>query len=246
MSSIGAIGSMSSMPPMQGVHRRPDPAQLADKLFEKLDSKDQGFLQQTDFAAAFGSIASSTVSSDSTVDVEALFTQLDADSDGKLTQQEFADSVSKLAEQLDQQFQSMRMREAMGGPGGAGGPGGKPPPPPAGDEGFTEDELSSQLAEIGSSDSKRASLISNILENFDAADSDGDGKVSFREAMAFDESNRGESLKNAGGARADAASQSAAGSQDDGQLFLQIMRLMQAYSAGQRTNEATSSLSVTA
>lgn len=62
-----------------------------------------------------------------------------------------------------------------------------PPPPPVerrervpAIRGFTKDELTSQLSDIGSSDSTRSSLISNIINNFDEADTDSDGKVSFQ------------------------------------------------------------------
>ena len=59
-----------------------------------------------------------------------------------------------------------------------------PPPPPSGaqgsngaDEGFTSDELKTQLDAIGESDAKRATLINKVLNNFSAADVDGNGKV---------------------------------------------------------------------
>ncbi len=152
MSSIGSIGSASGMLAMQGMHRRPDPSQMAAQLFSKLDSTNQGYLQKTDLENAFSSISSTT-------DVEALFTRLDSDSDGKLTKQEFSDSLTKLAEQLDQQFQGMRMQQAMGGPGGMGGMP-PPPPPPPDDEGFTEEELSSQLEEIGTTEATASSATS--------------------------------------------------------------------------------------
>lgn len=233
MSSIGNLGSMGSMMAMQGMHRRPDPSQMAEKLFSKLDSANQGYLQKTDLASALGSISATT-------DVDAIFTQLDGDSDGKITQQEFSESVTKLAEQLDQQFQGMRMQQAMGGPGGPGGMGGMPPPPPPpDDEGFTEEELTSQLEEIGTTDSKRASLISNILENFEAADTDGDGKVSFQEAMAYDKAN-------ASSQTTGEATTSSATSDVDGQWMLQIMRLMQAYGIGPESEHETGAVSVTA
>ena len=84
------------------------------------------------------------------------------------------DRARALAEELDSQFDQSRMQNAMSAMGGMGS---MPPPPPENDTGFTEEELTEQLSEIGSSDSQRASLISNIVENFDAADTDGDGKV---------------------------------------------------------------------
>lgn len=243
MSSISSIGSNSSMSMMQShAMRRPDPAKMAEQLFEKLDTSGQGYLQKTDFESAFSSISSSGSSS---TDVDSLFTQLDGDSDGKVTKQEFSTALSQLSEQLDQQFQSRRMQEAMPG-GGMGGMGGMPPPPPpANDEGFTQDELSSQLEEIGSTDSARASLISNIVENFEAADTDGDGKVSFQEAMAYDQASKTSGSSDTTGTSASGTTQSTASTDDnEARVMQQIMKLMQAYMSNDRA--AQSSLSVTA
>jgi Ca2+-binding EF-hand superfamily protein len=237
MSSINSIGSSNSMAMMHGM-RRPDPAKMAEQLFDKLDTSGQGYLQKTDFESAFSSISSSGSSS---TDVDSLFTQLDGDSDGKVTKQEFSTALSQLSEQLDQQFQSGRMQEAMqmGGMGGPGGMGGMPPPPPpANDEGFSKDELNSQLEEIGSTDSKRASLISSIVENFDAADTDGDGKVSFQEAMAFDQASKTSSSSDS------SASATVSTEDSEARVMMQIMKLMQAYMTGDQA--AQSSLSVTA
>jgi Ca2+-binding EF-hand superfamily protein len=232
MSSISSIGSMASQQVMQ--HRRPDPAKMAEDLFSKLDTAGQGYLQKADFQAAFDSLSSSTSSTSSNID--SLFSQLDADSDGKVTKQEFSDTLAKLSDQLEQQFQSSRMQNAMGG-------GMPPPPPPQNDTGFTKDELSSQLNEIGSSDSKRSSLISSIVQNFEAADTNGDGKVSFQEAMAYDQKS---STSASSASSTSTASTGTASTQDsDAQLMLQIMRLLQAYGPGNEY-KASSAFSVTA
>jgi len=145
------------------------------QLFSKIDSKRQGYIEKSDLASIFQSISGSGDDSS----VEDLFSMLDSDSDGKVTEREFSTTLSKLQQQLEDQFGQMRMQQGMQG---------MPPPPPQNDEGFTQDELSAQLEEIGDSDSERASLISDIVSNFAAADSDGDGKVSFAEAMAYKQS----------------------------------------------------------
>lgn len=178
MSSINSIGSTSnaySAGMMQGM-RKPDPAAMADNLFSKLDTSGQGYIEKTDLQSAFASI------SDTETDVDSIFSQLDTDSDGKVTKDEFSNSISQLAQQLDEQYQSMRMQQGMAGMMGG------MPPPPANDTGFTKDELTSQLDEIGSTDSARSTLISSIVENFDTADTDGDGKVNASEAMAYAQS----------------------------------------------------------
>lgn len=227
MSSIGSIGSStSSMAMMQGMRpmRRPDPAEMAENLFSKLDTAGQGYIEKTDLQSAFDSISTGT-------DVDSLFTQLDTDNDGKVTKDEFSSNLSKLTEQFDQQFQDMRMEKAMQGMGGM-----PPPPPPADDEGFTKEELTAQLEAVGSTDSQRSSLISSVIENFEAADTNSDGKVSFQEAMAYQESS--------GSTSTSTASATASGEDAESQLMLQIMRLMQAYGLGAEDDNSASLLSV--
>lgn len=227
---------------MQSLRQRPDPAKMAEELFSKLDTTGQGYISKTDLQSALDiASASASSSSSSSSSADSLFSQLDADGDGKVTKQEFTDTLKKLAEQLDNQFMSMRMRGGMQA-------GGMPPPPPPsqGDNkgGFTKDELSQQLSEIGSSDSKRSDLISKIANNFDKADTDGDGKVSFKEAIAFDQSVSSPSASTSTDATA-----STANTDLDTKLMKQIMKLMQAYSIGgsaQASNNLISTLSVTA
>ena len=157
------------------------------QLFSRLDSKGQGYLEKSDFASAFSAIGESDESS-----IENVFAALDGDSDGKVTESEFSSTLSQLQQELDSQFAQMRM-QGMAGQGPQGMAGGMPPPPPPNDAGFTEDELTAQLEEIGDSDSDRASLISDIVANFEAADTDSDGKVSFQEAMAYKNEQSGSS-----------------------------------------------------
>ncbi|MDP2431196.1 MAG: EF-hand domain-containing protein [Pseudomonadota bacterium] len=111
-SAIGGIGGM--MGGMNGM-QRPDPSQMADKLFSKLDTKGQGYIEKSDLQSAFDKVApNAAVAGDSSAD--EVFKALDNDGDGKVTRQEMSDSVRKLADQLDSQFQSMRMH-GMGGGG---------------------------------------------------------------------------------------------------------------------------------
>lgn len=236
---------MSSMS-ISGMHR-PDPSQMASKLFSKLDTKNQGYLEKSDLQSAFSQISSTGGSDTSTASVDDVFSQLDSNSDGKVTKDEFSSTLKKLADELDSQFNSMRMGGA-GGMGSASGMGGMPPPPPPSggeggdDAGFTKDELTSQLKEIGSSDSQRSSLISKVVSNFDQADSDGDGKVSLKEAMAYDQSTRTSATSSASGdATGAAAADSASGTStnNDAQVMMKIMQLMQAYGGfGQEQNSS--------
>lgn len=200
------------------------------QLFSRLDSKSQGYLEKSDLVSAFSAISGTEDSA-----AEELFAALDADSDGKVTESEFASTLSKLQEELDSQFAQMRMQGMAGqGPQGMGG---MPPPPPPNDEGFTQEELEAQLTEIGDSDSERSSLIADIVSNFEAADSDGDGKVSFQEAMAYKDEQQS--------ASGTEESSTAQASSSESQVLKQIMQLMQAYGRPDQ-DEATSLLSTLA
>ncbi|OMG53706.1 hypothetical protein BJN45_09750 [Azonexus hydrophilus] len=200
------------------------------QLFSRLDSKSQGYLEKSDLVSAFSAISGTEDSA-----AEELFAALDADSDGKVTESEFASTLSKLQEELDSQFAQMRMQGMAGqGPQGMGG---MPPPPPPNDEGFTQEELEAQLTEIGDSDSERSSLITDIVSNFEAADSDGDGKVSFQEAMAYKDEQQ-----SASGTEESSTTQA---SSSESQVLKQIMQLMHAYGRPDQ-DEATSLLSTLA
>ena len=129
-----------------------------------------------------------------------------------------------------------------------------PPPPPdsnrSGDTGFTKDELNTQLSEIGSSDSARSSLISNIVQNFEKADTDGDGKVSFKEAQAYDQSSNASSTANATSATSSSSSTDSSALTSDAKLYRQLMELLRTYGENNSTlstlSAATSKISTTA
>lgn len=236
MSTIGSV-SGSSMAMMQGVQRRerPDTAKMAEQLFARIDSSGQGYIQKSDLQSSLASSDSSASSGTTSSIADELFAKLDGDSDGKVTQQEFSSGLQQLADEFEQAFQGGRMQGAM-----------PPPPPPANDAGFTEDELKSQLSEIGNSDSQRSSLISSVLENFSAADTNSDGKVSFEEAMNYQKSTEGSASSESTSASSGAAS--SASGDNDLKLMQQIMRLMQAYglNGDSSGNTTAASLSVSA
>lgn len=213
----------------------------ASKLFTQLDTKNQGYIEQSDLASAFSKI------SDSSTDVEEVFSQMDSDSDGKVTKDEITTALQQVADELDSQFNSMRMQG--GGQGGPGGMGGMPPPPPPpeNDAGFTKEELTSQLEEIGDTDSKRSELISSVIENFEEADSDSDGKVNFQEAMAYDQSTQSSSSTTTSSTDSSSSSSSTATAEND--VMMKIMQLMHAYQIFGQENDGTnisSALSITA
>lgn len=231
MNGIGGISGMNGAGWMQ----RPDPSQMASKLFSKLDTENNGYLQQSDLQTALDKIGGSEASSES---VSQLFSKLDGDGDGKITKDEMTEGFKKLSEQLDNEFNTMRMQGGM--QGGMGAMGGMPPGPPpggAGDAGFSKEELQTQLDEIGTSDNERSSLISSIVQNFDEADSDGDGKVSLQEAMAYRE-------KEADGSEAASVQPDSTTSADNSErkLMMQLMKLVHAYGGGGDGSATLSSL----
>ena len=211
-------------------------SQMASQLFSRLDTKSQGFIEKSDLASAFSQISAKAEASTSSVD--DVFTALDGNSDGKVTKDEFASVLAQLQEQMD----SQRMQ------GGAHGAGGMPPPPPPGDDaGFTKDELTSQIESADSSDTQRTELLNKIVENFEAADSDGDGKVSFTEAMAYDESTKTATTDSSSTSGTTSSTTTAASNNDD-QIMFKIMQLMHAYGSGQDQEQSglASLLSVSA
>ncbi|WP_371324689.1 EF-hand domain-containing protein [Dechloromonas sp. ZY10] len=208
---------------------------MASRMFARLDTKQQGYLEKTDLANAFSKIGNSS-SDTSSSGIDDVFAALDGDSDGKVSENEFSSALSKLRDELDSQFGQMRMQQAMAGQGVSGQ---RPPPPPGGgqDGGFSKDQLSSQLEEIGNSDSQRSSLISSIVDNFDQADSNGDGKVNHDEAMAY-----GETLTQ-GNAKATGDSTATSTSGSEAAVMQKIMQLIHAYSHGAPNDNSSSQAS---
>lgn len=224
-STISSVGSYSSM--MTGMSRpsRPDSTKLAEDLFSKIDTTGKGYIEQSDLEAAFGQVSSTS----GTSTADELFTTLDSNSDGKVTQDEMSSGLKSLMDTLDSQFQSKRMSDAMGATGNM-----PPPPPPENDSGFTKEELQTQLDQVGSTDSTSSSLLSKVIENFDKADTDGDGKVSLKEAMAYDQSTSSTTSSTSSSTTgSDSSTSSTSGtsstSSSEAQLMLQIMKLAQAY-----------------
>ena len=240
MSSVGSIStsSIASLYSEASSQRRqrPDASTMAEDLFTKLDTTGKGYIEQSDLTSAISALSSTSSSGSNSA--SELFSQLDSDGDGKVTQDELTTSLQKLAESLDSQFDEMRMQ------------GGMPPPPPPGedDAGFTEEELTDQLAEIGGTDSSRASLISNVVNNFDAADTNEDGKVSFQEAIAYDKANPASSSSSTTDSTNSTDSTSSATSvassdTTDAQVFRQLMDLLRTYgSADDSTKNLVSTL----
>lgn len=195
-SAIGGAGGGSSamLGGMNGM-QRPNPSKMADQLFSKLDTKGQGYIEKSDLQSAFDQVASKG-SSSNTPRVDEVFKALDGDGDGKVTKQEMSDGVTKLADQLESQFQSMRMSGKGGGMGG-----------------MSKSDISG-MAESTTGSASQA--LSTLAQNFDAADTNQDGKISAQEAMAFQASN-------------DQTSASSNAQSSDARVMARIMDLMASY-----------------
>lgn len=220
--------------------QRPDPSQMANKLFAKLDTKNQGYIEKSDLQSAFNQISGSS-SSDNTSSVDEIFKQLDGDSDGKITKDEMSSGMQKLADQLDSQFNSMRTSGKGGqGMGGMQGMGSMPPPPPPSSgsgDGLTKDQLTSISNETGATDSK----LTNLVENFEKADTNQDGKVSMQEAIAYDQTNQTS-------ASTSASTESSSATNSGADVMMKIIQLMHAYGLGQESGQSgsTATLSISA
>jgi hypothetical protein len=76
-------------------------------------------------------------------------------------------------------------------------------------------------------------LLTKIVENFDAADTNEDGKVSFTEAMAYDQSSTSSTSSTTSSSDVSSTSSSDTESTQtaDAKIFRQIMELMRSYGA---------------
>ncbi len=226
----------------RGMRQRPEASEVAQQIFSKLDTDNQGYLEAGDFASAISQLSRSGQNSN-TASSDEVFSSLDSDSDGKVTQDELSSGIKSLQEQLDSQFNAMRMQGGMPGMGG----GGMPPPPPQGGRGGQDKGLDqSQLGDMAtaaaeSGNTQAASLFSQLADNFDAADADGDGKVTFSESVAYQRQQ-----EQAGSTGSDSSSDSAstgtvANSQDSqGRIAQRLMEMMRAYDDFSAPDEGSS------
>jgi Ca2+-binding EF-hand superfamily protein len=216
MSSISGVSGSSAWSMIKDMRQK-----MAENLFSQLDTSGQGYIDKATLQSALDKASTSTSS------VDTLFSKLDTNGDGKVTKQEFTDTLK----QLETQLQANANLQT----------GSMPPPPPANDAGFTKDELTAQLSAIGSSDGKRSSLISNVIANFDKADTNGDGKVSMQEAMALKKS-ASSSTASTSGSDSTSSAPDTSSTDTTAKVMQQIMLLMQAYNSDNKSSNSTLSL----
>lgn len=248
MSSISGISSSSAYSGnVSSVKRqRPDPAQMAEQAFSKLDTKGQGYLEVSDLESAFSNIASAsgssgtaTSSSDATSTANDLFKKLDVNSDGKVTKDEFSSGLKKLADDLENQFNQSRTS-------GVGQDKGAPPPPPpsgASDTSGSTGAVSSSSATTSATATSSTSDASST-KTYEAADTNQDGKVTQKEEEAY--LLKLLEAKAASGGNSGSTQQSSAADSNNSEatLFKKAIQLLQAYSSPSESNSQNISVSV--
>ena len=190
-------------------------------LFAKLDTANNGYIDTASLTEALTQASSG--SADSAAEAQNLVGALDENGDAKLTQQELAASLQKLLEEVGSLLGNVGGAQRAGTAPPAGGM--PPPPPPAGEAdgaGFTRDELQAMVDQASSSDDQRTALMTRIVANFDQADTDSDGKVSFTEARAFDQNG-------AAGTSAATAATTTSATDDSSAVLANILQLLLAY-----------------
>ena len=163
--------------------QRPDTTKMVDKLFSKIDTTNQGYIDKAGLQSAIDQISGSdsTSATDEASSIDDFFNKFDTSGDGKITKQEMSDGMKKLADQFESQFNQSRTTMAM-----------MPGPMPGGgdastDTGLTKDQLTGMASKIGQSDSNAAARLTNLVNNFDKADANSDGKVNMSEARSFEQ-----------------------------------------------------------
>ena len=231
MQAMGGYGMGGGMRGM----KRPDASEMASQVFSKLDTRNQGYLEKSDFVSALQTLdqGSAGKSSSSSASADDLFRALDSDGDGKITKSELTDTLKQVEQQLDQQFQQMRMQGGMQ----AGGM--RPPPPPQDDQGLSKDELTTRASEVGGSDSQQADFLNSVAQSFEKADANQDGKVTFKEAMDFKKSQETASSQSDTGS----ASQSSNAPLSDA-INQRILQLISAYGLGGQEQHGNSAASM--
>ncbi|MFC7297997.1 EF-hand domain-containing protein [Herminiimonas aquatilis] len=167
--AIGGIGNSSGT--NAWAVQRPDATKIANDLFAKVDTTNQGYIDKAGLQSALGNKAA-----DSASDVDQLFSQIDSDQDGKITKQELTDGVKQLADALDAQFDSSRIARAGGQ---------TPPAPPSADDIFASLDTKNQgylgkeelQAAFDANSTDSAANAEKVDQIFKTLDADGDNKI---------------------------------------------------------------------
>jgi hypothetical protein len=166
----------------------------SDSLFSKLDTKKQGYVDQSDLASALGTDEpDSTTTSD---DAAAMIKQIDGDGDGKITKSELSSAISRVSDELNAQFDSSRVDKSQVA-AAASATGAATPDEPASTDMATDEAVNASSSGSGSSagaaraappaggGGASATSSSDANKYVQAADTDVNGTVSDDEAAAY-------------------------------------------------------------
>jgi len=196
MSSISSISGSSAWAAYASANKqKTQTSSVVDKLFEKLDTNQQGFLDKSELQATLS--ANVGGNSGQSASADEMFNAMDADGDGKITKQELGNTLESIMGKMDNLAASMRVHGGRDKQGV--------------DEGFTKDQLTQMAQGSSATDSKSSAFMSAIAANFEQADSNGDGKVNRDEAMAYAKANGLEQGAGTGGSQAAGGPQGAGG-----------------------------------
>jgi len=159
----------------------------SESLFNKLDTKKQGYVDQSDLAAALGTDdTDSTANADDAADI---LKQIDGDNDGKITKSELSTAISKVADELNAQYDSGRVDKSQAGATGMANV----------DEAGTDADDGTGVFAMGTAGAARAAPAAgggaapaaaarsseSTNKYVQAADTDSSGEVSDDEAAAY-------------------------------------------------------------
>jgi hypothetical protein len=225
-------------------------AATLERVFSNLDTEGKGYLDANDFATALESLGlESSPESDENLTLpgaEDIVSALDLDGDGKVSSSDLSGGMRSLTDSLS----FLQGRASVDEPVAM-------PPPPDGSVGFTEEELSAELAaltEAGAEDEEQTLVLSSILSQFDTVDTDADGRVDGFEAMAFTQA-----LEGGGAGSSETAESGETGSGTDAAdatdttqasnellLMRRILQLVEAYGSSNGVTESSEALSLVA
>ncbi|GGY16936.1 EF-hand domain-containing protein [Paludibacterium paludis] len=154
---------------------RNDPAQAVNTVFSHLDTSRQGYLGQSDFTSALQKLGIGKAQADTSA--SQLVAALDSDGDGKITQNEMTDGLEQLAAQFDRAFNTQRTHRH--------GHHHKPGPASEAGDGMSRNDLQNLLNALNSGQPRQTGALDTLINQFDAADTDKNGKLSASEAWSF-------------------------------------------------------------
>jgi Ca2+-binding EF-hand superfamily protein len=183
-----------------------------DTLFARLDTGNKGYLEKADLQAALPGNPAKR----STEPADKLFARLDGDQDGKVSKSELSDALGKVSDQLYSQLNQSRVglppppppdpsppRDVGIDPADANADGkvsedeaaeyaAQHPSAPttAGSAGVSKSQLSEQSDALPATDVRRQAALNKLVDNFEQADANADGKLSRSEGRDYLKANR--------------------------------------------------------